>query len=69
MLLKGNLVVFKILVFPPGTLSQSPDLENIASAYRSSKRLSSRKVDAQIAINWTVVGQLNSTCMYTTPLA
>ena len=37
------------------------DLENFATAYRSSKpcyQLSSRKVDAQSVINWAVVGQL-----------
>ena len=49
----------KIIAFPYGTLSRTPDLENIASAYRLSKRLSSRNVDAQSAINWTVVGQLS----------
>jgi len=51
----------KIRVLPSGTLSKTPDLENFASAYRSSKRyqFSWRKVDAVSMINWTVVGQLS----------
>ena len=50
----------KIRVLPSGTLSQTQDLENFASAYidrREVYQFSSRKVDAQSVINWTVVGQ------------
>jgi len=52
----------QIRVLPSGTLSQTPDLENFVSAYRSSKRvinLARRKVDVQSVIDWTVVGQLS----------
>jgi len=41
--------------FHSGILSQTPDLDNFASAYRSSKVLSIY----QSVINWTVVGQLS----------
>jgi len=46
----------KIRVLPSGTLSQTPDLENFASAYRSSKRvinLARQRDDTQSVINWT----------------
>ena len=37
--LKGNSGISKIRVFPCGTLTQTPDLENFASVYRPSKRI------------------------------
>jgi len=37
--LKGNSGISKISVLPSGTLSQTTDLENFASVYRSSKRV------------------------------
>ena len=59
MCFKKILVTPKIGVLPSGTLLQTLDLENFATAYRLSK-LSSRLVDAQGGvINWTVVGQLS----------
>jgi len=42
----------KIRVLPYGTLPQTPDLENVASVYRSLKRVINT---AQSVINWTVV--------------
>ena len=57
--LKGNLGIIKNKGISSGTLSRTPDLENIASAHRSWKRLSSRKLDAQSVINCTVVGQIS----------
>ena len=51
----------KIRVLPSRTLLQTLGLENFASVYRSSKHVivSSRKLDAQSVVNWTVVGQIN----------
>jgi len=40
-------------------LCPNPDLENFASAYRSSKRVID-EVDAQSVKNWTGVGQLKA---------
>ena len=60
--LLGNSGIYKIRVLPSATLYQTPDLENFASAYRSSKpvyQLSSTMVDAQSVIKWTVVGKLS----------
>ena len=37
--LKGNSGISKITVLPSGSLSQTPDLENFATAQRSSKRV------------------------------
>ena len=42
-------------------------MENFASVYRSSKGLSSTKVDAQSVVNWTVVGQLTAKFHYKGP--
>ena len=62
----------EVRVLPSGTLSQTPDLENFASAYRFSKRVINLDrerwtVDAQSVINWTVVGQLIAEFHYTCP--
>jgi len=53
----------KISVLPSGTLLQTLDLENLATACRSSKRVTSlareRGGGAHSVINWVVVGQLS----------
>jgi len=48
----------KRMALPSETLFQTLDLENFATACRSSKR-GTTKVDAQSVINWTVVDQLS----------
>ena len=63
-------VTLNVRVLPSGTLLQALGLENFATAYRSSKRaigLSSRMVDAESVINWTIVGQLTAKFYYTGP--
>jgi len=54
-------MIVVVVVVHSGTLSQTPDLENFASAYPSSNvcQLSSGKVTTRSIINWTVVGQLS----------
>jgi len=52
----------KVTVLPSGTLSHTPDFKKFCfgiSIVETCYRLSSRKVDAQSVINWTVVGQLS----------
>jgi len=52
----------KIRALPSRTLHQSADLENLAAAYRSSKRvtnLTRERWTLTSVINWTVVGQLS----------
>ena len=51
-------VATKITVLPSETLSQTPDLENLSrgiSIVETCYQLSSKKMDTQSVINWTVV--------------
>jgi len=63
--LKGNSGIYKNKSTSLWNFAQTPDLEDFATAYRSSKRVISlarerwEKVDAQSMINWTVVSQLS----------
>ena len=49
----------KIRVLPSGILSQTLDFCFGISIVEACYRLSSRKVDAQSMINWTIVSQLS----------
>ena len=49
----------KIMVLPSGTLSHTPDLEEILLCHISVVDLARDEVDAPSVINWTVVGQLS----------
>jgi len=49
----------KIRAFPSGTLSKTPDFENLPSVYLSSKRVIDLADKGEIVINWTVVDQLS----------
>ena len=55
----GNSAISKIRAFPSGTLSKTPDFENLPSVYLSSKRVIDLADKGEIVINWTVVDQLS----------
>ena len=60
--LKGNLVISKIMAFPVWDLVLNSGLRKFShgiSIVETCYQLSSRKVDAHSVINWAVVGQLS----------